>query len=203
MKEEDEKEEQTQRLKEEKERLKEEKKEKQKLEEKIEKERLKEEKEKQRLEKLEKEKEKKLEKEKEEKLEKEKQKLEEKIEKERLKEEKLHQSHAFIVKFVGEKIANDYNSCGVSKSSLNNEFKDWFQINNGGYYAKAPKLGDLLDYINKRFGTKNVKTNKWYNFKIKEESDEDLDLDAEGIEHEDDDIENNIENRDKIEIDNC
>jgi hypothetical protein len=48
-----------------------------------------------------------------------------------------------------------------------------------------------------------MRTNKWYNFKIKDgfeyESEDNLDE----IEKNEDEIEYNIENRDNIEIDNC
>ena len=40
---------------------------------------------------------------------------------------------------------------------------------------KAPKLSELLDGVTKKFGNKNVKTNKWYNFQIKEDVEEDID----------------------------
>ena len=100
---------------------------------------------------------------------------------------KYRQSQDAITGFITEKIIKvDKNSYGVSKTSLNNVFKDWFQMNFGN--RKAPKLSELLDGITKQFGNKNLKTNKWYNIQIKEDSDEDID--AEGTEHEpEDDIE--------------
>jgi len=186
----DEKEEKKQKEKLEKERLKEEKKQK----EKIEKERLKQEKEKERLEKLEK------------------QRLE-KLEKE--KEEKLRQSYKCIYKFIEERIIKvDFNRDGVSKSTLNNVFKYWFQINNCGWFQinncyyekiKISKLSELLlNTITTKFGFKTTKTNKWYNFKIKDEFDEyESEDNLDEIEKNEDEIEYNIENRDNIEIDNC
>jgi P4 family phage/plasmid primase-like protien len=97
--------------------------------------------------------------------------------------EKYRQSQDAITGFIRERIIKvDKNLYGVSKTSLNNVFKDWFQMNFGN--RKAPKLSELLDGVTKQFGHKHLKTNKWYNIQIKEESDEDLD--AEGIEHEDD-----------------
>ena len=97
--------------------------------------------------------------------------------------QKYRQSQDAITGFIRERIIKvDKNSYGVSKTSLNNVFKDWFQMNFGN--RKAPKLSELLDGITKQFGPKHLKTNKWYNIQIKEETDEDVD--AEGIEHEDD-----------------
>ena len=97
--------------------------------------------------------------------------------------EKYRQSQDAITGFIRERIIKvDKNLYGVSKTSLNNVFKDWFQMNFGN--RKAPKFSELLDGITKQFGPKHLKTNKWYNIQIKEESDEDVD--AEGIEHEDD-----------------
>jgi hypothetical protein len=166
---------------------KEEKLEKERLkEEKIEKERLKQEKEKERLEKLEKE-----------------------------KEEKLRQSYECIYKFIEERIIKvDFNRYGVSKSTLNNVFKYWFQMNNCGWFQinncyyekiKISKLSELLlNTITKKFGFKTTKTNKWHNFKIKDEFDEyESEDNLDEIEKNEDEIEYNIENRDNIEIDNC
>ena len=97
--------------------------------------------------------------------------------------EKYRQSQDAITGFIRERIIKvDKNLYGVSKTSLNNVFKEWFQMNFGN--RKAPKFSELLDGVTKQFGHKHLKTNKWYNIEIKEESDEDLD--AEGIEHEDD-----------------
>ena len=87
---------------------------------------------------------------------------------------KYRQSQDAITGFITEKIIKvDNNSYGVSKTSLNNVFKEWFQMNFGN--RKAPKLSELLDGITKKFGSKNLKTNKWYNIQIKEDSDEDAD----------------------------
>ena len=87
---------------------------------------------------------------------------------------KYRQSQDAITGFITEKILKvDHNPYGVSKTSLNNVFKDWFQMNYGN--RKAPKLSELLDGVTKKFGNKNVKTNKWYNFQIKEDVEEDID----------------------------
>ena len=91
---------------------------------------------------------------------------------------KYRQSQDAITGFISEKIIKvDNNSYGVSKTSLNNVFKEWFQMNFGN--RKAPKLSELLDGITKKFGSKNLKTNKWYNIQIKEDSDEDVENDNE------------------------
>ena len=92
--------------------------------------------------------------------------------------EKYRQSQDAITGFIRERIIKvDKNLYGVSKTSLNNVFKDWFQMNFGN--RKAPKLSELLDGVTKQFGHKHLKTNKWYNIQIKEESDEDVDAEVE------------------------
>jgi hypothetical protein len=58
---------------------------------------------------------------------------------------------------------------GVNQTSLNNAFKEWFQMNYGN--RKAPKLSELIEAMNKKFGNKNTKSNKWHNIKIKEDED--------------------------------
>jgi hypothetical protein len=52
---------------------------------------------------------------------------------------------------------------GVGKQSLNTVFKDWFALN---YGTKPPKLSDLEEAVIKRYGSRNVKTNKWDNLMI-------------------------------------
>jgi hypothetical protein len=34
---------------------------------------------------------------------------------------------------------------------------------------KAPKLSELIEAMNKKFGNKNAKSNKWHNINIKED----------------------------------
>ena len=84
---------------------------------------------------------------------------------------KYRESQDAITGFITEKILKvDNNPYGVSKTSLNNVFKEWFQMNYGN--RKVPKLSELLDAVTKKFGNKNVKTNKWYNIQIKEDVEE-------------------------------
>jgi P4 family phage/plasmid primase-like protien len=81
---------------------------------------------------------------------------------------KYRQSQDAISGFIMDKIVKfDNNTYGVNQTSLNNAFKEWFQINHGG--KKVPKLSELMDTMIKKFGNKNSKTNKWYNIKIKED----------------------------------
>ena len=83
---------------------------------------------------------------------------------------KYRQSQDVITGYIMEKIIKIDNAYGVNQTSLNNSFKEWFQMNYGN--RKAPKLSELIDGMVKKFGNKNSKTNKWYNIKIKEELDE-------------------------------
>jgi len=60
---------------------------------------------------------------------------------------------------------------GVGKQSLNTVFKDWFALNYGN--RKAPKLLDLEEAIIKKYGKRNLKTNKWDDIMIRQDEEED------------------------------
>jgi len=87
---------------------------------------------------------------------------------------KYRQSQDAISGFIIDKIVKIDNAYGVNQTSLNNSFKEWFQTNYGG--RKAPKLSELIEMMVKRFGNKNAKTNKWHNIKIKEEENDEGDI---------------------------
>jgi P4 family phage/plasmid primase-like protien len=91
---------------------------------------------------------------------------------------KYRQSQDAISGFIIEKIVKIDNPYGVNQTSLNNAFKEWFQMNYGS--RKTPKLSELIEIMVKKFGNKNAKTNKWTNIKIKEDD---------GMEEVDDSIE--------------
>jgi P4 family phage/plasmid primase-like protien len=80
---------------------------------------------------------------------------------------KYRQSQDAISGFITDKIIKVENPYGVNQTSLNNAFKEWFQMNYGN--RKAPKMSELVEAMIKKFGNKNAKSNKWHNFKIKEE----------------------------------
>ena len=84
---------------------------------------------------------------------------------------KYRQSQDCITGFINEKIIKLEGST-VGKQSLNTVFKDWFQLNYGS--RKPPKLSELEEIMNKKFGNRNTTTNKWINVKIKQEQDNDL-----------------------------
>jgi P4 family phage/plasmid primase-like protien len=89
---------------------------------------------------------------------------------------KYRQSQDAISGFITDKIVRvENNSYGVNQTSLNNAFKEWFQVNHGS--KKVPKLTELMEAMVKKFGNKNVKTNKWHNIKIKEDDDDCNDID--------------------------
>jgi P4 family phage/plasmid primase-like protien len=80
---------------------------------------------------------------------------------------KYRQSQDAISGFITDKIIKVENPYGVNQTSLNNAFKEWFQMNYGN--RKAPKMSELVEAMIKKFGNKNAKSNKWNNIKIKEE----------------------------------
>jgi P4 family phage/plasmid primase-like protien len=81
---------------------------------------------------------------------------------------KYRQSQDAISGFIMDKIIKvDNNEHPVGTTSLNNVFKEWFQMNYGN--RKVPKLSELVEAMVKKFGNKNAKSNKWHNFKIKED----------------------------------
>jgi P4 family phage/plasmid primase-like protien len=80
---------------------------------------------------------------------------------------KYRQSQDAISGFITDKIIKVDNSHGVTQTSLNNVFKEWFQMNYGN--RKAPKMSELVEAMVKKFGSKNAKSNKWLNIKIKED----------------------------------
>jgi len=84
---------------------------------------------------------------------------------------KYRQSQDCISGFINEKIIK-LEGATVGKQSLNTVFKDWFQLNYGN--RKLPKLSELEEIMNKKFGNRNTSTNKWINIKIKQEEENDL-----------------------------
>ena len=79
---------------------------------------------------------------------------------------KYRQSQDCITGFIIDKIIKDTNG-SIGKKILNDVFKEWFQMNYGN--RKAPKLIELEEIMIKKFGNRNVKTNKWHGIKIKED----------------------------------
>ena len=79
---------------------------------------------------------------------------------------KYRQSQDCISGFIIEKIIKAPGKT-VGKQSLNVVFKEWFQLNNGN--RKPPKLSELEEAMSKKFGNRNLATNKWNNVMIKEE----------------------------------
>jgi len=79
---------------------------------------------------------------------------------------KYRQSQDCISGFITEKIVKAPGKT-VGKQSLNVVFKEWFQLNNGN--RKPPKLSELEEIMNKKFGNRNLVTNKWNNIMIKED----------------------------------
>ena len=86
---------------------------------------------------------------------------------------KYRQGQDCISGFIIEKIVKAQGKT-VGKQSLNVVFKEWFQVNHGN--RKPPKLSELEEIMNKKFGNRNLVTNKWNNIMIKEdETGDDMD----------------------------
>jgi P4 family phage/plasmid primase-like protien len=79
---------------------------------------------------------------------------------------KYRQGQDCISGFIIEKIIKAQGKT-VGKQSLNVVFKEWFQVNHGN--RKPPKLSELEEIMNKKFGNRNLVTNKWNNIMIKED----------------------------------
>jgi P4 family phage/plasmid primase-like protien len=77
---------------------------------------------------------------------------------------KYRQDQDCISGFINEKIVKDENG-SVGKKLMNDVFKEWFVYNFSN--KKVPKLSELEEIINNRFGNRNIKTNKWTGIKIK------------------------------------
>jgi P4 family phage/plasmid primase-like protien len=85
---------------------------------------------------------------------------------------KYRQSQDCITGFIADKIIKDATG-SLGKQTLNNVFKEWFQMNYGN--RKMPKLTEIEEIMIKKFGNRNIKTNKWLGIKIKEEEEQQCD----------------------------
>ncbi len=75
---------------------------------------------------------------------------------------KYRQGQDVISGFIAEKIRKVVDGKGIKKRELSETFKEWFQEGYSG--RKPPKLGDVEEVMNKRFG--NRKGDKWINCEI-------------------------------------
>ena len=83
---------------------------------------------------------------------------------------KYRQTQDNITGFINEKILKVIGK-SVGKQNVHAEFKEWFQGTYGN--RKMPKLTELDEAMNKKFGNRNMK-NKWVNICIKQENTDDL-----------------------------
>ena len=81
---------------------------------------------------------------------------------------KYRQNQDHITGFIGEKIVKMTGKT-LGKQGLHAEFKEWFQSTYGN--RKMPKLTELDEAMNKKFGNRNTK-NKWMNITIRQEEGE-------------------------------
>jgi P4 family phage/plasmid primase-like protien len=82
---------------------------------------------------------------------------------------KYRQNQDCITGFINDKIMK-LEGGSIGKKVLNDCFKEWFQMNYGN--RKMPKMFELEEVMNKKFGNRNIKTNKWNGVKIKPDEDE-------------------------------
>ena len=78
---------------------------------------------------------------------------------------KYRQNQDHITGFINEKIVKVTGKT-IGKQGLHAEFKEWFQSTYGN--RKMPKLTELDEAMNKKFGNRNSK-NKWINVTIRQE----------------------------------
>ena len=74
----------------------------------------------------------------------------------------------YITYFIADNIIIDTTG-SISNKELNEQFKEWFQMNLGN--RKAPKLLEIAEIMIKKFGNRNYKTNKWHGIKFKNDDD--------------------------------
>ncbi len=82
---------------------------------------------------------------------------------------KYRQSQDCIAGFIFDKIVKDENRNISSNKVLNDNFKQWFEMNYGN--RKPPKLSELVEIMIKKFGNINKK-GKWLGIKIKEDEEQ-------------------------------
>jgi len=85
---------------------------------------------------------------------------------------KYRQSQDSISGFISDKLIATHNPNGVTKKSLGSVFNDWNHMNSN---KKPPKLSELEEAVIKKFGKKDLKKNKWFTFKIREEDVDNVD----------------------------
>ena len=76
---------------------------------------------------------------------------------------KYRQDQDQITGFINEKIIRVQGK-SLGKREINETFKEWYQSTYGN--RKMPKLTELEEVMNKKFGLRNSKTNKWQNVTI-------------------------------------
>jgi P4 family phage/plasmid primase-like protien len=85
---------------------------------------------------------------------------------------KYRQNQDCITGFINDKIIK-MEGGSIGKKILNDTFKEWFQNNFGN--RKMPKMSELEEVMNKKFGFRNLKTGKWGGIKIKPDEEENCD----------------------------
>ena len=86
---------------------------------------------------------------------------------------KYRQSQDVITGFIADKIIPMPGN-KIGQQTLNAVFKDWFQLNYGA--DRAPKLGELIEIMNKKFKHTTTKPYKWIDigFVVEEDTTDDV-----------------------------
>ena len=79
----------------------------------------------------------------------------------------------YLSKFYNEKIIEATKSDKISKTAIQEEFKNWYEME---YGIRAPGMQDLEDFLNKKCG--KYKRQGWWGYKIKYESYNDSDVET-------------------------
>jgi phage/plasmid-associated DNA primase len=79
---------------------------------------------------------------------------------------KYRESQDCITGFMTDKLVKAP-GFSIGKKILHDVFKEWFQMNLGS--RKPPKLSEIEEVMNKKFGKRNSKTNKWEGVKFKDD----------------------------------
>jgi phage/plasmid-associated DNA primase len=83
---------------------------------------------------------------------------------------KYRQEQDQITGFMNEKIIKVQGKT-LGKREINETFKEWYQSTYGN--RKMPKLTELEEAMNKKYGMRNSKTNKWLNVTIQYDDERD------------------------------
>jgi triacylglycerol esterase/lipase EstA (alpha/beta hydrolase family) len=93
---------------------------------------------------------------------------------EKLEKNVVKQPENYVVLFINERIkkSDNPNAKPIKKTSLIEEFKIWFQIEQAA--IKIPKADELYEYMNKKFGQFNPNLKGWSGVEFIRDEEEDF-----------------------------